>query len=445
MDENTLDLLIRFNEWWKTGIVRKDLKKDNKRDLFNQILNYLKDKQILAIYGLRRTGKSTLMYQLIDHLISNNIDPKNILYISFDELLTKQTHIIDDVLETYSIFMGKKDWKNTYLFFDEIQHIDNWQAIIKRYYDIYPGLKIIISGSASLFIKKKSRESLAGRIYEFNLKTLTFREFIKIKNINIPETTWSVQPDEIQKAYQKLLLYKKDLLVQLHDYILKGGFIEVTSEESLEKVHTYIKNSILDRIIFQDIPETFEIREPTLLLKILHSISANPGGICEYQNLGTSLKVTRQTISNYMSYLEEAFLVRLTENYTGSYLAGTRKAKKAYLTDHGIIHVLHGKEIPEDHLLGKIVENIVVNHMNAIQFWRAGKEEVDILQTVDTEKIPVEVKYRQELREKDVQTIKKVMLRFHAKNGIMVTKDMFNIEQDTHILYLPLWFFLLLY
>jgi len=61
------------------------------------------------------------------------------------------------------------------------------------------------------------------------------------------------------------------------------------------------------------------------------------------------LKVTRQTVSNYTSYLEEAFLIKLTTRFTGSYVAGTRKAKKIYLSDHGMINALQDKEIPDEH------------------------------------------------------------------------------------------------
>lgn len=443
MVDNTLELLVRFNEWWKIGSVRKELKKERNRDLFFKILDYLKDKQIIAIYGLRRTGKTTLMYQIIDHLIEKGVEPKNIIYFSFDEIIAKQSKAIEDILETYSSTILKGEWKDAYIFFDEIQHIENWQAIIKRYYDLYPSLKIFISGSGSLFIKKKSRESLAGRIYEFNLETLKFEEFLRMKEIKFDGIKKSSNLKELQNLYKELSLYKKEIITNLNDYILKGGFIETINEESLYKVHNYIKSSIIDRVTFHDIPETFDIKEPSLLLKILNTIAANPGGICEYQNLADSLKVTRQTISNYISYLKEAFLVKLTTNFTGSYLAGTRKAKKSYLSDHGIINALQGKEIPDEHTMGRIVENIVVNHLDAKYFWRAGKEEIDVMLTKNNETIPIEVKYKNEIREKDLKTMQKAIERSDVKRGIIVSKDLFDLKRKDEILIIPLWLFLL--
>jgi len=422
MAENTLELMIRFNEWWKTGSVRKELKKEGKRTLFYNILDYLEDRQIIAIYGLRRTGKTTLMYQIIDHLLEHDVEPKNIIYFSFDEVVAKQSEIIEDLLETYSATILKKEWKNAYIFLDEIQHIDNWQAIIKRYYDLYPNLKIFISGSGSLFIKKKSRESLAGRIYEFNLETLKFEEFLRMKGIDIGDTKKSSNLMELQDLHKKLTLHKKEIITNLNDYILKGGFIEIVNEELPYKVHNYIKSSVIDRITFHDIPETFDIREPSLLLKLLNITAANPGGICEYQNLADSLKVTRQTISNYISYLKEAFLIKITENFTGSYLAGTRKAKKSYLSDHGIINALQGKEILDEHSAGRIVENIVVNHLDAKYFWRTGNEEI---------------------KGKDLKTMQKSIERPDVNKGIIISKDLFDIGRKDKILIIPLWLFLL--
>ncbi len=443
MVDNALELIVRFNEWWKTGAVREELRKEHKRNLFFNIIDYLNDKQIIAIHGLRRTGKTTLMYQLIDYLLTKGVEKKNIIYFSFDEIIAKQPQAIEEILEIYSSTILKKEMKNTYIFFDEIQHIDNWQAIIKRYYDLYPGLKFFISGSSSLFIKKKSRESLAGRIYEFNLETLKFEEFLRMKGMKVSEIKIRSNLKKLQDLYEKLILDKKEIITKLNDYIIKGGFIETINEESVYKVHNYIKNSIIDRVTFIDIPETFKIKEPNLLLKIVNIISSNPGGICEYQNLADSLNVTRQTISNYISYLQEAFLIKLTTHYTGSYLTGTRKAKKSYLSDHGIITAMKGMEIPDEQTIGRIVENIVVNHLEAKYFLRLGNEEIDVMLKKNNETIPIEVKYKNKIREKDLKTMKKAIKRNDVIRGIVVSKDLFDLKRKDKIMIIPLWLFLL--
>jgi len=151
-----------------------------KRDLYFKVIKKLRERQIVSIVGLRRTGKTTLLKQLIDFLIQQNVPRENILYFSFDEEQPKLGQIIDK----YESKIGKLilDTKDRfYIFFDEIQKLGNWENQIKYYYDNYEKIKFFVSGSSSLFIKKGSRESLAGRIYEFVLKPLSFRDFITIR------------------------------------------------------------------------------------------------------------------------------------------------------------------------------------------------------------------------------------------------------------------------
>ena len=129
-------LMVQFNEWWKTGHVRKEYAKETRRPLFNDIEKYLPDRQIIGITGLRRTGKTTLMYQFIEHLINSGVDPKNILYFSFDEVLATQPDIIDEVLENYQKVTPGLNIEQIYIFIDEVQYVESWEAIIKRHYDL---------------------------------------------------------------------------------------------------------------------------------------------------------------------------------------------------------------------------------------------------------------------------------------------------------------------
>lgn len=116
-------LMIRFNEWWKTGNVRNEYKMEKKRTLFNDILQYLPDRQILGITGLRRTGKTTLMYQFISHLINNGTDPKNILFFSFDEILVLEPDIIEILLDNFQNLIRRPKEERLYIFIDEVQYI----------------------------------------------------------------------------------------------------------------------------------------------------------------------------------------------------------------------------------------------------------------------------------------------------------------------------------
>src|SRR3989338_4967179 len=164
--------LEEFNPWWISGKVDLELALPFKREIFSDIERHLNKRFIIALVGLRRTGKTTIMYQLIERLIQNKINPSNILFFSFDETLAE----LNEVLELYKE-LHPKDFREEKIFvlLDEIQKHKNWENEIKKYYDLYPKLKFVVSGSESLFIRKKTKETLAGRIFEFSLTPFTFK------------------------------------------------------------------------------------------------------------------------------------------------------------------------------------------------------------------------------------------------------------------------------
>ncbi len=168
-------MIEKHNFHWSDGFSYGFPKK---RELFSKLAEELKTRQIISVTGLRRTGKSTLLKQLVDNLIgSEHVARENILFYSFDEEQPK----LEEIIKDYEARTGKgilKEKNMVYIFLDEIQKLENWQNQVKYYYDNYSNIKFFISGSASLFIKKHVQESLAGRIYEFVLSPLSFREFL---------------------------------------------------------------------------------------------------------------------------------------------------------------------------------------------------------------------------------------------------------------------------
>src|SRR3989344_5116542 len=174
-DERIIEALEGGNKWWK----EKFSTEYKDREIYAEIKKFLKERQIIALVGLRRTGKTTIMLKIVEDSLPH-LDKINIIYFSFDEF--KGTRI-GEVIKAYSRLMNRDTGKGRYLFlFDEIQKVEDWEEQLKRIYDESPNFKIIISGSESLFIRQMSRESLAGRIYEFQIKTLNLREYLAFRN-----------------------------------------------------------------------------------------------------------------------------------------------------------------------------------------------------------------------------------------------------------------------
>ena len=157
--------IIERNPWWISGSVPGELIGITRREYLGKIEDRLKDQKLLAILGIRRSGKSTLIYQSIKFLLQNGADPKSIFYINADDFEKPGR---EDIEKTLDFFQQKnmvslKD-KKIYVFIDEIQNIRGWQQLLKKYYDLKFASKFIVSGSSSSLIYKNSSESLAGRI-----------------------------------------------------------------------------------------------------------------------------------------------------------------------------------------------------------------------------------------------------------------------------------------
>lgn len=410
-----IDRVLRQNPWW-VGKKIEGIKGLQYRELYHTLAAYLKDKQIISLVGLRRVGKTTLLYQIIQHLLQET-DAKHILYFSFDELLGKDPEIIEKIVSVYENEILKQEPKQVYIFFDEITHVKDWQVILKRYYD-HGGIKFFVSGSCSIFLKK-AKESLAGRIYEFELTPLSFKEYLTLKKISFDDTTTN-----------RLILKK-----ELNAYLFNGAFPEIIRETDYEKIRLYIK-SIVEKIIFYDIPQVYEVAEPAVMREIFEAIARNPGSLIEYTTFASTFKVTYQTISKYISYLEGAFLITLLYNYRGSTLARARKAKKAYLSTTTLTAAF-ASEQEIFSLIPKFAENAVVTQLHAEFFWREYFE-VDVFY----KGLPIEVKYREH---PELHGALAVAKKLHAKELLVITKDTEKIVRQEQLLirYVPLWKWLL--
>jgi len=408
--------LSEFNDWWLTGRVPEELLEEYKRKLFKEIIKILGKRQIVTILGLRRTGKTTLMYQLIDHLLKKT-KKNNILYFSFDESIKE----LDDVLDTYREITGK-DFREekVFVFLDEIQKLGNWQNHIKKYYDLYPKIKFIVSGSESLFIGKKIKETLAGRIYELLLNTLSFKEFLEMKKIN----TKKEHAIKIKSYFRQ--------------YVEKGGFPEIVNENDINEIRRYVRSSVIDKIIFKDILKLSGIRDIDLLTIILELIASTPGMYLEYNSLAQQLGRDRRLIKEYIMLLKEGFIIKILGNYRKGKIASLRKMKRVYISDNGIITAY--KPITDDTFFGKMVENAVINFLNPEFFWKNSREVDAVL-----DGIPVEIKYKPKIISSDLLGLREFMKKFGKKKGILLTRnDEKTIKVKEGVIdCVPAWKFLL--
>lgn len=428
--------LITFNRWWDTGRVEKIYLKSYRRSLFSTLNKFLDVRQILLIYGLRRAGKTTLIYQLIEHLLKNKVNKKSILYFSFDE----KTASLRELFNNYSELVLEKDIlkeKKIYVFLDEIQKLDDWQNQLKIFYDLYPNVKFIVSGSASLVISKGAKESLAGRIYEFILPLLNFSEYLNLLGEKIESIKNIFNFNQLREIYLK----KERVFPLFFSCLKKGGFIEIARENDDFKIREYSK-SILEKVIFSDIPSNFKIREPQILKIILELIASNPGFLLDYSKLAETLNKDQRVIANYVSYLKYSLLVKILYNYSKSKFASERKLKKIYLGSSNFIYQLQLERFKDPQFLGKVIENLIISNSSNEFFWRERQNEIDLILEED---IPLEIKYKERIQKDELRGVIRFSEKFASRKAIILTKDKLNKEKigNLSIFYIPVWIYLL--
>ncbi|MBI4245233.1 MAG: ATP-binding protein, partial [Planctomycetes bacterium] len=406
---NLLDVFREHSPWWQTHQIPKEKNDLPERQLLKQLKEEIENNRITAITGPRRAGKTILMYQLINWLlVESKIKPTNILYLLCDDpdfslLLLERT--FGDIIKTYlNEFSPKRE--KVYIFLDEVHVMEDWEKWLKKFYDFDYPIKFFISGSSALHIKKKSKESLAGRLLEYTLLPLDFKEFVNFYRFFNPHV--EVSTDRLKgdfKEVNSFLIKNKLEFLSLQDklmpiverFVLWGGFPEGFKTESLELWHEKLKEDVIKKQIYYDIVKIFEIENPSLIEKMLYFIGQNQSQTFSYETFLTALPVkSKDTVINYLSYLRESFLIGENLKLTKKALI---KSKKYFLLDSGVLNmILKNRSILELRNIGLIMEGIIqreaLNSFGQINFFRDPKgREIDLIVTYGRQLLPIESKY----------------------------------------------------
>ncbi|MDI6830555.1 MAG: AAA family ATPase [Actinomycetota bacterium] len=218
---------------------------------------------------------------------------------SFDESKSS----IEDLLGAYeeSVLCSRlSEAGRIFLFLDEIQKLPEWAEKMKVLYDMHPRVKVFLSGSASPALARGSKESLVGRFFEFRIEPLDFDEYLGFTGLEIDRRREKVYEMEIKRG--------------LRHHALTGGFIEALRLDDLQR-RRYFRESLLERVIFRDIPEQFSVRSTDLPYRMMSIFCEHPGLLLDYKNLASDLGYDQRTIAAHVSCLEYSLLVKKLFNY----------------------------------------------------------------------------------------------------------------------------------
>jgi len=405
--EELVTVLVQFNPWWR-GEAIADLPKW-RRAAFRELKGWMTAPPVpraVLLSGARQIGKTTLMLQTVDALLHAGVPAANILYATFDHPLLKLAGI-DAVIDAWREREPRADGPE-YLLLDEAQFIRDWGTWIKHQVDFRKERRIAFTGSAMPLVQQW-QESGVGRWHTIRLTTLSFYEYLQIKNLQLPalpglrslRDLFDWPQTDFYRASEAASAYTG----HFHEYLLRGGFPQTAQIVSIAQAQRLLREDIIDKVLKRDMTALFGVRRVLDLEHTFLYLCMHDGGLLDMMDLCANLEVKRPTAQNFIELLQAAHLVYRLPPF--GYGKGVLRARfKIYLADAAIAPavMLKGKSIVEDPAaLGVATETAVFKHLFAryyaqnvrFTYWRGRKDrEVDLVAEVGGEIIPFEVKYR---------------------------------------------------
>jgi uncharacterized protein len=451
--EFLISYLKKRNYWWLTKNIAPSDRGTQRHEYLNKIQESDGLERIICLSGIRRSGKTTILYQYIDLLLKTK-KPEKIVYAKIDDLIGK-IDSVHDILNTYYELTGIDPTReSTYFLLDEIHIMKGWQLQLKYYIDAHAKCRFIISGSSKTLLYMDASESLAGRIRFLEVFPLTFREFLEFNNIDvsgmIPQKPDLECFEDIEKTYYTVIEHKESILYFLGQYFDTGGYPEWFKIRDMEQWYRTIVEDYFTLILFRDIVSVFKVRDPILLEKMVRDIASITTNRFTYKGLSERLDIDRETVKLYLYYLQSSMMVFVADVFAPSKKAVEKRAKKLYFWEEGLRRAL---TLDRDD--GKAAENIAAWHLIKKgheskpffepYYWK-NKHEVDFVYDDSKKVIPIEIKYREHPTNADLKGLIEFMDMEDLGIGIVVTKGIFKKGElgGRQVLFIPIWLFLLL-
>lgn len=419
------DSIRRWNPWWaeKDSVVKLS---GIEREIFPYILKSLNLRHIKDLIGARRSGKTTIMYQIVKSLLNKSTNPKDIIFLNFDDPALNEV-TFDDIIKS----IEKISPNAKYLFVDEVQQKSGWEKWIRVLYDIRKFNQLFISGSSASLLSQDIGRVLTGRHLTFVVFPFSFKEVLKFNG-------WEkFDIDFLEYNKNKLLHYQED-------YIKNGGFPEILGKEDSERkiILTHSYNDIISR----DISAKFNA-DYYIVQRISYHLLSNISKEFSYRSIANSTGVSVETVEKYLSFLKESFLILTLDFFSYKTKIQFKQNKKAFCIDTGLRNAVSFR-FSED--IGKLTENVVFIELKRrgkeIYYWKdkSGKE-VDFL-VKDGLKVKelIQICWNIEdinTKKREIKGLLAACKDFKLKSGLIITEDKEGEEIIgwNKITYMPLW------
>ncbi|MFC1579930.1 ATP-binding protein [Thermodesulfobacteriota bacterium] len=392
--------------------------------------------------GVRRSGKSTYLFQIIDHLLNERVPRENILYLNFfdDRLHSLNQENIGLITEAYySLYPEKKNAETVYCFFDEIQAVEGWETFVDRLMRTEQ-CEVYLTGSSARMLSREIATQMRGRALSWEIFPFSFREFLDFKEIDSTGALSTKKRLTIQKAFD--------------EYWLTGGFPEVAGLDRHLRIK--IHQEYFHAILFRDLVDRHDVSHPKALSDLAHRLIDNTASLYSINSLTGYLKALghkapKSAVSDYMQWFEDAYFLFTVQIFDASLARSRTNPKKIYCVDHAMVNsVASGILLNTGHLLENLVFTAIRRVSPDIYYCKTkGGLEVDfIVQLRDRSRLLVQVcesLANPQTRKRETAALSEAMAELDLKSGTLVTRSEEGVMEINggKIEIIPAWRFLL--
>ncbi|MCD6461537.1 MAG: ATP-binding protein, partial [Thermoplasmata archaeon] len=428
------DAIRRWNPWWvERGLL--DEIAGVKREKTEEVASSLSTGLIKGIIGPRRSGKTTLLYQIIEHLIRQGTPAKNILMLNFDDNSIYAADLERLLSECRKINPGI-----THIFLDEVQERPGWERWVRTLYDTRQFSQIFVTGSSSSLLKEDVSRVLTGRHLTFHVLPFSFREYLTFSG-------W----DDLR--WEHVEARKGEMLHHLHEYMRIGGYPEAIKMDDMNR-NRYL-NEMFDDVIARDITARYGA-DYSIARRIAYYVTSNASSTMTRRSIAHACGVAVDTVSKYLGYFHESGLIYPLRPFSFKLREQMREVNKYYSVDTGLATAVSFK-FTENR--GRTMENLVYLELLRrsqrrrdveIYYWKDGTgKEIDFIVKRGmniTHLIQVcwDIEEKR-TKKREISALLKGMNEFSLHEGTIITENHEDEEtvEGRKIRYIPLWKWLL--
>lgn len=391
--------------------------------------------KVVALVGIRRSGKTYLLYATMRKLESRGVDRRQMLYLNFedDRLLPIQAGELDLILRAHEELYPDVADQKKYIFFDEIQNAPSWETYLRRLHDT-EDVSLYVTGSSSHLLSRDIATGLRGRSVSYEVFPLSFEEFLRFRGLEY-------------EPYSRIS--ESRMAAALLDYLATGGLPEVVLAD--EALRPRILKEYVDILFYRDLVERHRIANPLLMRRLLRHCLGNPASLFNVHKLyqyfrSQGLSLSKDTLYNYLGYLEESFVVFTLPVAERSLRKQAMNPKKLHAIDWSLAYPF----VTEPSLdRGKKLETAVFLH------WRRKREdlgylaadrEIDLVVNRERPQVLINVAYsvsQPATWTREIRALEAGAVRFPEADRVLVTHERTRRRPPTGIVVQDAWRYLL--